>query len=68
MAGSRANGEHRRVERQDTHDAASVTLAAAWVGVCASCSWIGPERETEQRAEADVKWHKLSTVEVETIS
>jgi hypothetical protein len=68
MAALPASGQHRRMERPDTHDAATVTLAAAWVGVCASCSWIGPERDSEQRAAADVKWHKLSTVEAETIS
>jgi hypothetical protein len=56
------------MEKSDLHDAATLTLAAAWVGVCATCDWIGPERDTEGRAEADVNWHRLSSVAVETIS
>jgi hypothetical protein len=56
------------VEKSDPHDATTLTLAAAWVGVCATCGWIGPERDSEGRAEADVKWHRLSSVGAETIS
>ena len=56
------------MDKQATHDAATVTLAEAWVGVCASCSWIGPERDSQRRADADVNWHKLSSVAAETIS
>jgi hypothetical protein len=53
------------MEKSEPHDAVPVRLADAWVGVCATCDWIGPERESEQRAAADDYWHMMSSVQVE---
>jgi hypothetical protein len=48
-------GKMERSERK--HDAAAVELAAGWIGLCATCGWVGETYGSRQKADADSARH-----------
>jgi len=51
------------MEREFKHDADAVHLAEGWIGLCATCGWVGHAYGSEEQASAESARHVAEAAE-----
>lgn len=46
-----------KLERELRHDADAVHLAEGWIGLCATCGWVGQAYGSEEQARTESARH-----------